>query len=75
MQDHMRMVVGQRSGDCYAIPAKLVRKMAINLERLRWISTTDVHVHLTCIVKEGLVIYYKDVYKQDESLENRLYNK
>jgi hypothetical protein len=28
----MRVVVGQRSGDCYLIPPKLVRKMAINLE-------------------------------------------
>ena len=74
LQDHMRIVVGQRSGDCYLIPPKLVRKMAINLERLRWISTTDVQVHLTCIVKEGSVIYYKDVYKQDDKLERELYN-
>ena len=73
MQDHMRLVVGQRSGDCYLIPQPLVRKMAINLERLRWISSTGKHVHLTCIVREGLVIYYKDIYKQDVKLEKELY--
>ncbi len=73
MQDHMRLVVGQRGGDCYLIPPELVRKMAINLERLRWISSTGKYVHLTCIVKEGLVIYYKDIYKQDEKMERELY--
>jgi murein L,D-transpeptidase YcbB/YkuD len=74
LQDHMRLVVGQRSGDCYLIPPELVRKMAINLERLRWISTTGTQVHLTCIVREGLVIYYKDSYNQDEKIERELYN-
>lgn len=73
MQDHMRLVVGQRSGDCYLIPPELVRKMAINLERLRWMSSTGKKIHLTCIVKEGLVIYYKDIYKQDGKLERDLY--
>jgi murein L,D-transpeptidase YcbB/YkuD len=74
LQDHMRLLVGQRSGDCYVIPQGLIRKMAINMERLRWISTTGRQVHLTLIVKEGYVINYKDIYKQDENLENRLYN-
>ena len=74
MQDHMRLVVGQRSGDCYLIPPELVRKMAINLERLRWITTTGAQVHLTCVVKEGLVIYYKDINNQDEKMEKELYN-
>ena len=74
LQDHMRLVVGQRSGDCYLIPPELVRKMAVNLERLRWMSTTGTQVHLTCIVREGLVIYYKDTYNQDEKIERELYN-
>jgi L,D-transpeptidase YcbB len=72
LQDHMRIVVGQRSGDCYLIPPKLVRKMAINLERLRWISSTGKHVHLTCIVREGQVIYYKDINNQDEKMGKEL---
>jgi murein L,D-transpeptidase YcbB/YkuD len=74
LQDHIRLVVGQRRGDCDLIPPELVRKMAINLERLRWISSTGKQVHLTCIVREGLVIYYKDIYNQDEKLESELYN-
>jgi hypothetical protein len=68
----MRLVVGQRSGDCYLIPPGLVRKMAINLERLRWISSTGKHVHLTCIVREGQVIYFKDTDNCDGKLERAL---
>jgi murein L,D-transpeptidase YcbB/YkuD len=74
LQDHMRLLVGQLSGDCYVIPQGLIRKMAINMERLRWISTTNHQVHLTCIVREGLVIEYKDIYRQDKGLERALYN-
>lgn len=74
LQDHMRLLVGQRSGDCYVIPPSLIRKMAINMERLRWISTTGKNIHLTCIVKEGTVINYKDIHHQDKELEKALYN-
>jgi len=74
LQDHMRLLVGQRSGDCYVIPQGLIRKMAINMERLRWISTTGRNVHLTCIVREGIVIDYKDIYHQDRQLERELYD-
>jgi len=74
LQDHMRLLVGQRSGDCYIIPPGLIRKMAINMERLRWISTTGKQVHLTLIVRGGEVISYKDKYHQDEQLERLLYN-
>ena len=74
LQDHMRLLVGQRGGDCYVIPKGLIRKMAINMERLRWISTTGKQVHLTLIVKEGAVIIYKDKYNQDKALERKLYN-
>jgi L,D-transpeptidase YcbB len=74
LQDHMRLLVGQRSGDCYVIPPSLIRKMAINMERLRWISTTGKNIYLTCIVREGMVIDYKDVHHQDKELERALYN-
>jgi murein L,D-transpeptidase YcbB/YkuD len=74
LQYHLHLLVGLRSGDCYVIPEALVRKMAINMERLRWIGTTGKKVHLTCIVKEGAVINYKDIYKQDSNLEKALYN-
>ena len=48
--------------------------MAINMERLRWISTTGKKVHLTLIVREGIVINYRDVYHQDKRLEALLYH-
>jgi murein L,D-transpeptidase YcbB/YkuD len=74
LQDHMRLLVGQRSGDCYVIPQGLIRKMAINMERLRWISTTGKKVHLTLIIQEGMVVNYKDLHHQDMQLERALYN-
>jgi murein L,D-transpeptidase YcbB/YkuD len=36
MQDRMRLLKGQYQGDCYSIPEEEVRKIAINMERLRW---------------------------------------
>ncbi|MHB8207842.1 L,D-transpeptidase scaffold domain-containing protein [Mucilaginibacter sp.] len=74
LQNHMRLLVGQRSGDCYVIPQGVIRKMAINMERLRWISTTGEKVHLTMVVKEGTIINYKDIHHQDIQLEKSLYN-
>jgi murein L,D-transpeptidase YcbB/YkuD len=74
LQDHMRLLVGQRSGDCYVIPQALIRKMAINMERLRWIASTGKLVHLTLVVKEGQVIIYRDKFNQDKELERELYN-
>jgi len=74
LQNHMRLLVGQRSGDCYAIPQGLIRKMAINMERIRWMTSTGKPVHLTLIVRQGMVIMYKDKYNQDKPLERQLYN-
>ncbi|MBS1524921.1 MAG: L,D-transpeptidase family protein [Bacteroidetes bacterium] len=36
MQDRLRQLEGVYRGDCYAIPEEDVRKIAINMERLRW---------------------------------------
>lgn len=36
MQDHMRLLKGQYQGDCYEVPESDVRKIAINMERIRW---------------------------------------
>jgi len=36
MQDHMRQWTGQYTGDCYEVPESSIRKLAINMERLRW---------------------------------------
>ncbi|HVV54968.1 MAG TPA: L,D-transpeptidase family protein [Mucilaginibacter sp.] len=36
MQDYMHLLKGQYQGDCYQVPESVVRKVAINMERLRW---------------------------------------
>jgi len=36
MQDRMRILKGQKLEDCYEVPDTEVRKIAINMERLRW---------------------------------------
>jgi murein L,D-transpeptidase YcbB/YkuD len=36
LQQYMQLRVGQQSGDCYDVPDSEIRKMAINLNRLRW---------------------------------------
>lgn len=36
LQQYMQLRVGQQSGDCYEVPDSEIRKMAINLNRLRW---------------------------------------
>ncbi len=41
MQDHMRLLAGERQADCYEIPPEVIRKMAINLERMRWYYTDE----------------------------------
>ena len=74
LQNHMRLLAGQRVGDCYEIPEALIQKMAINMERLRWKSTTDKKVHLTLIVRLGEIIEYKDIYKQDNRLKKAFYD-
>jgi murein L,D-transpeptidase YcbB/YkuD len=36
MQSTMRLITGQYVGDCYEVPEGQVRKIALNMERLRW---------------------------------------
>ncbi|WGQ09841.1 hypothetical protein QG516_25340 [Pedobacter gandavensis] len=36
MQDYMKLIKCQYADDCYETPEGLVRKLAINMERLRW---------------------------------------
>jgi len=36
LQQYMQLRVGQQAGDCYDVPDSEIRKMAINLNRLRW---------------------------------------
>jgi L,D-transpeptidase YcbB len=41
LQHQMYLLVGLYSGDCYEVPDSTIRKMAINMERLRWIDSED----------------------------------
>lgn len=41
MQEQMRLMTGQYVGDCYETPKGVVRKLAINMERLRWAAINE----------------------------------
>jgi murein L,D-transpeptidase YcbB/YkuD len=41
MQDRMRKLKGQYQEDCYEVPESEVRKIAINMERLRWAEINE----------------------------------
>ncbi len=73
LQNHMRLLAGTYQGDCYEVPEGDIRKMAINMERLRWQYTTGKPAYITCLVKEGVIVYYDDIEKRDEVLEVALY--
>jgi murein L,D-transpeptidase YcbB/YkuD len=75
LQNHMRLLTGTYQGDCYEVPEGDIRKMAINMERLRWQYTTGKPAYITCLVKEGVIVYYDDIDKKDKALETALYQK
>lgn len=80
MQGYMRLVKGQYVGDCYEVPESNVRKVAINMERLRWKEQKGKNfipkklLYLTCSMKDGLPVFREDVYHQDQKLEAALYH-
>ena len=41
LQYKMRQLKGLYDGDCYSVPEETVRKVAINMERLRWAELDD----------------------------------
>lgn len=43
----MKLITGQYVGDCYEVPKGVVRKLAINMERLRWLNCDgDTYIHI-----------------------------
>jgi hypothetical protein len=80
LQRYTRLVKGQNVGDCYEVPESVMRQVAINMERLRWwefggkIAHRRKMPYLTCKIKEGLPVFYKDIRKLDPGLEAALYN-
>ncbi|RAJ22593.1 L,D-transpeptidase scaffold domain-containing protein [Pedobacter cryoconitis] len=79
LQSYMRLIKGQYVGDCYETPESETRKVAINMERLRWAEAyTERGGHqrvpyLTCEIKDGLPVFYEDIRHLDESLEAAMY--
>jgi len=39
LQYHLHLLTGLYTGDCYEIPDTTIRKMSVNLERLRWLNS------------------------------------
>ncbi|ASU31968.1 L,D-transpeptidase scaffold domain-containing protein [Mucilaginibacter xinganensis] len=47
LQRHMHLLEGIYQGDCYEIPEADIRKIAINMERLRWMEVEgDTYLHI-----------------------------
>lgn len=47
MQYHLHLLTGLYTGDCYQVPDSDVRKISINMERLRWVNSDDqTYIHI-----------------------------
>jgi murein L,D-transpeptidase YcbB/YkuD len=79
LQSYMRLIKGQYVGDCYETPESEVRKIAINMERLRWAESYTKQTghkkvpYLTCEIKDGLPVFHEDIHHLDEPLEAAMY--
>ncbi|TSD66302.1 L,D-transpeptidase family protein [Inquilinus sp. KBS0705] len=59
LQSRMHMVAGAQLGDCYEFPEADVRKMALNMERLRWAALdTDNYIQIN-VPSYKLNFYHK----------------
>lgn len=61
LQDQMRLMTGQYVGDCYEVPEGQIRKVAINMERLRWIESDDKTYIRINIPSQTLNFYKADI--------------
>lgn len=60
LQNYMHLLKGQYLDDCYEIPEAEVRKVAINMERLRWAAINEpYYIHIN-IPSYTLKLYHKD---------------
>jgi murein L,D-transpeptidase YcbB/YkuD len=49
MLNHMNLLKGKYDGDCYDVPETVIRKLAINMERMRWANIdqpTYIHINI-----------------------------
>jgi len=60
MQRKMTVYTGQYSGDCYEVPEAAIRKIAINMERLRWAQMDEVPYILINIPSHTLELHERD---------------
>jgi murein L,D-transpeptidase YcbB/YkuD len=61
LQRHLILLTTKYSGSNYVKPESDIKKIAINMEWLRWINTTGKTIPLTCIVSEGIIIHYRHI--------------
>ncbi len=60
LQNYMHLLKGQYLDDCYEVPEAEVRKVAINMERLRWAAINErYYIHIN-IPSYTLRFYQKD---------------
>lgn len=60
LQEYMRLVKGQYTGDCYEVPEADIRLVAINMERMRWADLDDRPQILVNIPSFTLNLYEPD---------------
>ncbi len=58
LQYKMRQLKGQYDGDCYSVPEETVRKVAINMERLRWAELDDNVVYVQVNIPSFKLTYH-----------------
>lgn len=64
LRRHLVLLTTKYSGSNYVKPESDIKKVAINMEWLRWINTTGKMIRLTCVVEEGVIINYRNTYKK-----------
>jgi murein L,D-transpeptidase YcbB/YkuD len=67
MQYQLHLLEGLYQGDCYEIPQQKVRKIAINMERLRWANTGD-----SIYVQINIPSYRLKLYLPDSTYQFRV---
>jgi hypothetical protein len=60
LQNRMHVIKGQYDGDCYTVPESEIRKIAINMERLRWANTQEYSYIIVNIPSYTLKLYQAD---------------
>ncbi|MEB0248923.1 hypothetical protein QN344_02190 [Mucilaginibacter sp. 5B2] len=71
LQRHMRLVTGLQALDCYETPPEDIRIMAINMERLRWITRDDTVYISVDIPSFTLKFHQKDTTYQFKTVVGR----